>query len=171
MTVINGVDTSTIDYDALGRYLQAQAYAQSGGIAPPDPTEIAAWGNQRRQIADQYGNSQAQFAYQRSTQQAQQGQDTADLAKQWDRTRTALPGQFAHRGLLDSGVYGGALQQYGSDRDSASKNLALKYQNSLGQIGLNQQQSQSAYTSGNQQVDASEAARRQSLAAQLKGVV
>lgn len=155
-------------FDQIGAYINANSTA---GIDGPAPTELATWANQRRQVADQYGNTTANLDFQRSQAQAQQSADTGQLAQTWDRTRNNLPGQFAQKGLLDSGIYGGALQRYGQDRTNASSNLALKYQSQLGGYGLQQQQAQSAYTSGTQQIDSSEAARRQDLASQLKGVV
>lgn len=140
-------------------------------IATPTPTEIAMWGNQRMQVADQYGNTSAQLAFQRAMQQGQESQDWSGMNRQFDRTRETLPGQFARRGLLNSGIYGNALTQYAQDRYHATAGLALKYQQSLGQLNLNQQQAQTNYTSGTSQIYNSETARRQELASQLAGVV
>lgn len=176
----NGYDTTTPQYAQLMAYMQAvQAQQQRqaswdammAGIQGPDATETAAWGNQRRQVADQYGNTESTIEFNRDQAKQNQALDTGQLAKTWDRTREALPGQFAHRNLLNSGIYGGALQQYGTDRSDASSALALKYQQQFGQFDIQHQQASNAYTSGTGQIDASEAARRQSLASQLNGVV
>lgn len=153
-------------WSALGNYLNGL-----NGVAQPDPTELATWQNQRTTLGDTYGTANAQNAFDRTQTLANQAAETAALARQWTQTRNALPGQYAKRNLLNSGIYGGALQQYGSDRAAATDALALKYQTTLGQLGLNAQAAQTAYTSGTSQVNNSEAARRESLAASLKGVV
>jgi hypothetical protein len=180
MTIINGVDTNTIDYAALGRYMQPQMTPELGqylASLPPSnllqgPTgaDLATWGNQRRALGDTWGNENANYASNRASDLAAQSHDTGQLAQTWDRTRTTLPGQFLHKGLMNSGVYGGALQQYGQNRASAEGNLQLKYQNMIGGLDQAHQNASNTYTSGMGQVDQTEQATRADLAAQLKGL-
>lgn len=164
---------AAVAYGEQQKFLAAIAYgeAQKKAASQPSASELAEWNNQRREVSDVYGDANAQNDFDRSQALAQQSYETADLAKQWNRQREALPGQYAHRGLLNSGIYGEALQHYGEDRTSASSALALKYQQTLGNIGLAQQRAQGAYGRDTASVDSTEAARRQDLASQLKGVV
>lgn len=149
----------------LAAYLQMLAQSQS-----PSAGEIAGWGSQRRGLDTQYGISTAQHDYTRGGLLAQQSQDTGDLAMKYDRMRESIPGGFAHRGLLNSGVYGGALQQYGQDRTSAYARMAQGYGQQLGQVTLDQGASDRTYTSGLSSVADAEAARRQDLATQIRGL-
>lgn len=184
MAVINGVDTSTINYDELGRYLRSQPTAASGldfgaldrymqamsGQPQLTMTEQANIANQRRQANDLYGNSLANLEFQRGNALANQSLDTQNLTTQWDRTRERLPGGYAHRGLLNSGIYGQGLQNYATDRLSAFRNLQSKYQQQLGSYDLQKQQAVNQHASTFAGIDTTEQAARADLAAQLRGL-
>src|SRR4051812_47009489 len=100
----------------------------------PDPTDLLLWAQTKRQATSQYGQGQANLAYQRTLADQSNQNQTYDQNRQWDQYRDRLPGGFAGRGLLNSGIYHGALQNYGVDRTTAMGRQAQAYQNALGQF-------------------------------------
>lgn len=135
-----------------------------------DPAEQLAWDNQRRAARNTYQGSLVNLDFQRGAAQQNQGLDFNKLTTQFDQMRNNLPGGFAKRGLLNSGIYGDKLQQYGTARSSAFSDLASKYQQMLGGLGQQQNAAGINYSNTLGGVDDQEAIRRSQIAAALKGL-
>lgn len=135
-----------------------------------DPVEQEAWDNRRRRATDAYQGQKATFAFQRGNIQQNEGLDTNSLTRRFDQMRRRLPGGYARRGLLNSGIYGRGLQEYGLDRQSAFTNLAAKYQQMLGQIGQDEQMAGINYNNAVGDINDAERVRRAQIAAALQGI-
>lgn len=134
-----------------------------------DPAEVAAYANRRTRATNQYQIQQAQNSYNRGTTGANQATSTRNLTTQFDKMRTNLPGQYARRGLLNSGIYAQGLQDYGTGRTSAFGDLAQRYQQQFGQFDLNDQAASVNYNDTIGEIYDQEAVRRSQVAAALRG--
>lgn len=108
----------------------------------------------------------------------QYGQAKLDRSKQlqkfgisWGRSREALPGQFQGRGLMNSGIYQDALQNYGIDRQMAADDLTSQYQRQLSGLNMDLGDLHMGYTGTNLGIDLDEQTRRSVIAAALKSVM
>lgn len=135
-----------------------------------DPAEQASWQNQRLAARNSLQSQLAGFDFQRGAYQQQQGLDTNSLTTQFDQMRQKLPGGFAAKGLLNSGIYADKLQQYGTQKDQAFSNLAAKYQQMLGGLGQQQDAANMNYANTITNTNDQEAIRRSQIAASLKGL-
>jgi hypothetical protein len=151
----------------LDRYL---ATLPASVTPQPSAGETAEWGNQRRQLGTNYQDALAQIDFERGNLAARQGVDTQDLTRKFDQMRDRLPGQYQKRGLMNSGIYGGALQDYGTDRAGAFAKMKSQYGEQLGQLDLSKKRTHSQYQSGMTSIDTTEAARRQDLATMIRGI-
>ncbi len=135
-----------------------------------DPAEQAAYDNQRRRATDTFQFGQSRYAAQRGNIQQNQGLDTNRLARRFDRMRESLPGGYARRGLLNSGLYKRGLTDMGLDRQAAFSDLTAKYQQMLSNLSFDQYGAGIQY--GNQigDIDDAERVRRAQLAAALQGM-
>ena len=134
------------------------------------PEEQATWAGRRRRAKDTWEFGKSKLEFDRGGTQAQQGADVATLVRQFDLMRRNLPGGYARRGLLNSGIYAQALQDYGQERTSAYGDLARKYQQMLGQQEFQGRELDLNYSNAILDVDELEKMRRAQLAAQLKGL-
>lgn len=134
------------------------------------PAESTAYENRRRRARDTYEGGLAALESQRGDVMAKQGLDTAQFTRNWDQSRNRLPGGYARRGLLNSGIYKRGLEQYAQARQQASSQLGLRYQAMLNQ--MNQQQMAAGLQFNNTMGDLydQEAMRRAEIAAALKGL-
>lgn len=89
----------------------------------------------------------------------------------WGRTREALPGVYQSRGLMNSGIYQDALQNYGIDRQMAADDLTSAYQKQLSGLNMDLGDLHMGYTGTNLGIDLDEQTRRSVIAAALKSVV
>lgn len=108
----------------------------------------------------------------------QYGQAKLDRAKQlqkfgisWGRTREQLPGSFQGRGLMNSGIYQDALQNYGMDRQFAADDLTSAYQRQLAGLNMNLGDLAMTHSGTNLGIDLDEQTRRSVIAAALKSVM
>lgn len=135
------------------------------------PTDLLAYANNRRTATSQYGQGQAQLQYQRALGQQNYGNSQYDLGRQYDQQREQLPGGFAHRGLLNSGIYGAALQNYGTNRVNAFNRLGQGYASQQGQYDAQGRNLEQNYQDALANIASQEQAQRDSIAAQLKGLL
>lgn len=153
---------------------QVRAYqqAQQAHAQVPDltPSENQNFTQQQTNLDQGYGQQSAQNAYARAGQQANHAASTDQLTQQFDQQRSALPGRYAHRGLLNSGVYDTGLQNYATSRTNAFNNSNRSYAQALGQGDLNDQQATQQYNSATGNLAAQKTARRADLASQLRAV-
>jgi len=114
------------------------------------PSSLAEFASRRLQAQTGYESNKAQnqfkqgattSKYELDTGQLEQkfGLDWGDLARKWDATREKLPGGFAGKGLLNSGIYTDALNKYAQERSGSEEQARFGYQSSLNQLNLGYQ--------------------------------
>lgn len=140
-------------------------------MADLSPVDLAAYDQQRQAASSTYGSGLAQLQYQRGVAGQNYGNTQYNLAHQYSLQRAALPGGYARRGLLNSGIYGNALSEADQSQSRALSQASLGYQQQLGGYGINEQNLGSTYTNALANIGAAESARRQELAAQLQGIM
>lgn len=135
-----------------------------------EPAEQASWDGRRRRATNQYQRGQAQGVFNRGVARQNEGIETRDLAQRYGKMRENLPGQFARRNMLNSGIFGRALQDYGSERTTSFGNLASRYQQQFGQLDLTDQSATGGYNDQLGDINEQEALRRSQLASALRGI-
>lgn len=135
------------------------------------PWEIAAYQNRTDQAGTAYQNSLAQDTFSRSMADVYFQRNSDRLGQQFDKSRSQLPGSFARRGLLNSGIYQQALTDYANSRQQAFGDLNFDYSNQKGQLDVNKQGFTNTYNTSLTGVEAEKAARRAELATQLRGIM
>ncbi len=114
------------------------------------PTTLAEFASRRLQAQTGYDTNKAQNQYKQgaltSKYQLDTGQlgqkfklDWGDLQRKWDTTREKLPGTFAGKGLLNSGIYTDALNKYAAERGGSEEQARFGYQSQLNQMNLGYQ--------------------------------
>jgi hypothetical protein len=109
------------------------------------PQEQSSWASRRRRATSQYGQQRAQLEYERSGSSMDQARRLQDLGRGFDQQRNKLPGQYARRGLKDSGVYAQALQDYGQNRTQTMGRAAEDYQRQMGGYALQERGVEEGY--------------------------
>lgn len=137
----------------------------------PSPEEIGNFQQRRSSARSQYLNSISQAHYDRG--QADLGKTTAlqKYGVSFGRQREALPGGYANRGLLNSGIYQDALSRYGQDAAMAQGDILRGYQQTIGQVGINQGNAESTFAQNNLGIGLDEQSRRAAVAAALRSVL
>ena len=125
----------------------------------------------KRQIEDTYALGTAGNTYQRSVLQRNRGQQQAQMGRQFAQQARQNPWSYARRGMLKSGAYNQALQNWAYNKNQAEQTAAQQYAdavfgNTQGQAMLEQQRSR-----GLEGLELSEAERIAQLAAQLRGAL
>lgn len=133
-----------------------------------DPASVAQFSNMRRSAALQYGSGLATNQYQRSALDQNNTFNTQQLTRQFDQTRNRLPGNYARRGLLTSGIYAQGLQDYGQNRLDAFQKQLMGYQQAAGGYDQNQRNLESGYAGSIADIAAQEQQRQAEIAAQLR---
>lgn len=134
------------------------------------PWEIAAYQGRNDQLTTQYQNTLASSAYQRARLGLRNQMNKDDANYSWDQQRAKLPGSYVARGLLNSGIYKGALGDYATRRLKSDARREFDYTDQLGQIDLGDQNAGNTYNTGLSGIAAEQAARRSELATQLRGL-
>lgn len=135
------------------------------------PWEIAAYQSRSDQAGTNYQNFLAQDAYRRAQLGVYDQRNRDRLGQQFDQARGRLPGSFARRGLLSSGIYKRALTDYATSRTQAFGDLDLNYTSQLGGFDVEKQGQTGTYNTTLAGIEAEKAARRAQLATQLRDVM
>lgn len=122
----------------------------------------------RRRVNDTYGMGVSQNTQQQSQLRNTFGRQKGDLVRQFADMRERLPGSFAGRGMLNSGMYQHALTQFGDRRAQSFADLGQQQTDGL--AGLQLARDQMEWTRGATLGDLEEqqAARRRAIAASLQ---
>ena len=136
----------------------------------PQAEEKAAWSRVKRGADVGLANNLLGVGYDWFKNAQNQESDTTKLNRQYDQMRERLPGGYAKRGLLNSGLYHQGLTDYGTQRGQATSDMTQKYQQAFGDLAV--RGTQGLVTWGQQQADAAEAEalRRAEIATQLKAL-
>lgn len=134
-----------------------------------NPQEQDYFAANKRRINDTYFLNQQQNQYQQGVAGNNYAINQGNLIDQFAQLRNQIPGNFIHRGLINSGLYGQGLGQFAKNRASALGNLASQYQQQLG--GFNLANSQLGYSQSNglQDLESQRRARLATLASTLGG--
>lgn len=131
--------------------------------------EATAFAAQRDAVDYGYQQNLAQNAAQMQGLNVQQTQARRDLARQLTRARQQLPGMYAGRGLLRSGIYGRGLGEFEEGRMMAEarqeRDFGQRRQDLM--AALSQFDTNRAIALAN--IDLQEAQRRSAIAAMLQG--
>lgn len=133
-----------------------------------DPMDIYQFGSMRRKAKLGVAQNNAQYNYNRTGIRDAYNINKKDLNYKFSQARTQLPGQFAKRNLLNSGIYGDALKQYAKQREMAQNAQMTNYMNQFGGLGLQRSQFNDTYANTMLDINEAENAKRASIAAQLK---
>jgi hypothetical protein len=125
----------------------------------------------RSKASNTYGQARATNDYQRSSLDARFNQNQAQMGLQWDRQRGKLPGGYARRGLLNSGVYHQGLQDYAVNRGNAYNQALQQYGEQAGAIGLQGQSTEQTYADAMATIAAQEQMARSQVASTLRGLL
>ena len=121
----------------------------------PSADEQASWRRQRRQSNEGFSQAIAGIDLQRTQAAQKYGSDKGKLTREFDDMRMRLPGGFAKRGMLNSGLYGRGLQDYGKARTQGFGDLDQALNQQFAQLA--QQQAAATQTWAGQGTDAAEA--------------
>lgn len=133
-----------------------------------DPQQIAAFNQALARLSADYGRSLAQDTFDRGSAQQDYNRANTALGMQWDQARTQLPGSYAGRGLLNSGIYKAGLKDYATQRSFATDTLRSQYDRQVGQLNLNRQGLEDRYRQERDAVAESKNAAIASKAAQIR---
>lgn len=135
-----------------------------------DPMDIATYAAQRRKAQAGYGQGLAQATYDQNMSQTKLTRDLGDVDQSYARKRENLPGQYARRGLMNSGIYQGALGRHAADQTQERQRALQSYQERLGQLEINKQNLGQNLNLAMTEIAEQEAARRAQIAAALRGL-
>lgn len=138
------------------------------GIGNLDPDDYNRFQRQRIQADQQYDIGKAQNQYKRENADRRYARGKSDLRRQYSRARRGFGSDFIQRGLLNSGLYNRAYADLQVDRDQAAGSLLDQYSETTRGLDLANRQLLDIKQNAKWDVDATEEARRQSVAAALK---
>jgi hypothetical protein len=123
----------------------------------------------KRRVEDNYGLSKAAIDYSKSTATRDYGQNVQRFNNVWDQNQRRQPWGWGARGMMNSGAYRNAQNQFNWNRDMEAQGMGQNYQDRM--FGFNQQQAQLAQGRSRdlEGLELSEAQRIAALAAQLRG--
>jgi hypothetical protein len=132
------------------------------------PEEINMYQVRRQQADTAFGRGRANLDYQRGIATQDYGLGKPRLARSWDKAFKQLPGSFARRGLLRSGVYNQGFGDYRTDRENAENDWDL--QNNRRMAGFQNQQDdfESVRTMQLQSIEAERLARQAALSSNIQ---
>jgi hypothetical protein len=133
-----------------------------------DPEYFSWLRNSKRKINDQYGINVSQNQYQQDTLRNAYARQQGDMASQYGRARVRLPGQYAARGMLNSGKYQRALTDLATDRTRSLADAAGSYQDQLGAYTMARGQLEQVRAGGLADLEDAGAARRAAIASALR---
>lgn len=138
-------------------------------MRPPglSPFDIAAFRQRQVNLRDDYRRGLAANDLAYGDAEANYNNSYSGLTSDWRSARDDLPGGFAQRGVLNSGIYRQGLGDFYNQRYRAFGDLAAGYQNQQGQLNLQRLGLAQTLRGGLDQVAADQLAARAQLAAQL----
>lgn len=128
------------------------------------PWEIAAYDARQSQARTQYENALAGTEYQRRQLGLRNQRDRDRLGYSWDNALSRLPYSFVGRGLMKSGIYKQALEDYANQRLRSEGDLQFDYNDRGGALNLQDQGYGQTYNNTSVGIAAEREARRAQLA-------
>lgn len=135
-----------------------------------DPMDVAQFSIAQNQARQGYGETLATNTY--NINQAREGllRNLQGLDLSGTQQRNQLPGQFAHRGTLNSGIYKDALANWAANQTYQRGNYNYQAQTQIGGYDLANQQAALRMKQALSDIALQKQARRAQIAAQLRGL-
>lgn len=125
---------------------------------------------QKRRVNQTFGYGLDQNQWQRDQSKGQYDRGLADLRAQFGRMRRQLPSSFARGGMLNSGIYARALDDWQSEKIRGEGNLRGQYNSTLGGLALADRQLESVRRNSLDDLASAATARRASVAEALRSI-
>lgn len=138
-------------------------------VSTISPAETMNFNNQRSAAQNNLLGGKAQNLYQRQLAEMDFSRNLGDFNRQADQSRLQIPGGFAQRGTLNSGLYLKALQRYAQDRLSGLSGLQGQYQAAQGGFILGDRGLEDQYADNLMRILAEQYARQAQVASQIGG--
>ena len=132
------------------------------------PEEINAYQTRSNQYDLNTQRGLGQNQYTRTIGDIDYGRGTTKLTRSWDQGFKGLPGSYARRGALRSGIYQKALANQAYDRTQAFDDYSLQNQRRGDALTRQDQDLESTRTVGQNQIIQERQARQAGLAARLR---
>lgn len=123
---------------------------------------------QGRQITQQYNLGKAQNAYERSTAKTNYSRQKSNAETAWKARFGEFQSPYVERGLLNSGIYRGGYDQFRQARNMELGDLLATYQQKTGALDLADQQLHGVYKNSWDDLASAGAARRATVAEELR---
>lgn len=134
------------------------------------PEDVNLFNTRKSNLRAEYGRQSARNVFDQGQARLDFGLAQRNLTNDWDAFRNKLPGQFAGRGLMNSGVYTNALQEYAQNRQLGFEGLGRQFDKQMGGYAQQALDLESRLQQGLNMVEAERQARRAELAAQLRSI-
>lgn len=125
---------------------------------------------QNRRLREGFVLGKAQNDLQRSQVDSTTARGRINLAEQFSQVRRQLPSQYAQRGLRNSGLYDRGLRDFARSKQLGTFDLEASYADQLAGINAANQQLDVVGKTGLDDVASAMAARRATLAEQIREV-
>lgn len=137
-------------------------------MAELNPEDFNWFRTERRRVNNNYALGASQNQYAQETAANAYGRDRGSLVQKYAQMREGLPGGYANRGLLNSGVWQKAQTDFATQQDQALTDQQGAYQDQLGGLKLGMGQLETSRTNGLNDLTDQETARRAQIAAMLR---
>lgn len=132
------------------------------------PQEIAGYDTRRRMAEFQASRQFANLARQRERAGEEYNLGLPRIRREWDKAFRGLPGQFARRGILRSGQFKTANEDFGIASSEAISDWMRRYQNQLSDFSAQEEDIRLARQMALGEIEAQQNARRAQLAADIR---
>jgi len=132
------------------------------------PEDVNYFGTTRRRVNDTFNLGSAQNLYQRQTAQSAFGRTKNNLFTSFARMRDKLPGQYASRGLLNSGLYQKGIADFGQRKNQQIGEVTAQFGEQMAGLDLAERQLGQVRTSASMDVDEQEQSRIAAAASLLR---
>lgn len=134
------------------------------------PEEQYAYQTRMNQANTAAARGLSKLGYQRGITAQDYGLNKARMTRQWDNYQRSLPGAYARRNTLRSGIYNRGFGDYAYDRGEAFKTLDLQNLRAEGTYKQQEDDINMIQQMALQQIEAERLARQAALAAQIQAV-
>lgn len=134
------------------------------------PEEISAYGLRQSAAADAYQRGLLKLATARDWASQDYNLNKADQTYQWGNAFRRLPGSFARRGVLRSGIANSGYDEFDWQRQRARRDLNRGFERQMAGFDMQQGDLGFVYDASQRQIESERMARQAALAAAIRGV-
>lgn len=132
------------------------------------PEELNAYAVRRQQANTLYSRQRSNLDYQRGNSEQDRGIGNARIGYSWDQAFKKLPGAFARRGILRSGLYNKGYSDYNYNRENADFDFNRQANRRMEGYQNQQDDYEAGRTMGLTQIDSEQNARQAALSAEIQ---